>query len=104
MNVKYVDLTTNVRFDMPTVAESGVPGYEFDVLCGMVVPGGTPRPIMQKANSEIVRLLKSPAIRDRFASIGLEPLGSTPEAFRDLIRREVPKWKKIAGQANIQVE
>ena len=88
--------------DIPTIAESGVPGYQFDVWYGMVFPGGTPRPIVLKANAEIVRLLKSPAIRDRFSGLGLEPLGSTPEEFRDLIRREIPMWHKVAKQANIQ--
>ena len=90
--------------DLPTVAESGFPGFEFDVWYGMVFPGGTPRPIVMKANAEIVRLLKSPVLRDRFTSAGLEPLGGTPEEFRDLIRREIPIWHKVAKQANIKVE
>jgi len=90
--------------DLPTVAESGFPGFEFDVWYGMVFPGGTPRPIVMKANTEIVRLLKTPAIRDRFVASGLEPSGSTPEEFRDIIRREIPIWHKVAKQANIKVE
>src|SRR5688572_1811767 len=90
--------------DIPTVAESGFPGFEFDVWYGMVFPGGTPRPIVMKANAEIVKLLKTPVIRDRFVSAGLEPSGSTPEQFRDIIRREIPIWHKVAKQANIKVE
>jgi tripartite-type tricarboxylate transporter receptor subunit TctC len=90
--------------DLPTVAESGFPGFEFDVWYGMVFPGGTPQPIVTKANSEIVKLLKTPAIRDRFTASGLEPRSSTPEEFRDIIRREIPIWNKVAKQANIRVE
>jgi tripartite-type tricarboxylate transporter receptor subunit TctC len=90
--------------EIPTVAESGFPGFEFDVWYGMVFPGGTPRSIVMKANAEIVKLLKTPAVRDRFVGAGLEPSGSTPEAFRDLIRREIPIWHKVAKQAKIKVE
>ena len=90
--------------ELPTVAESGVPGYDFTVWYGMVFPGGTPRPIVAKANSEIVRLLNSPVVRERFSSLGLEAAPTTPEEFRDLIRREVPKWHKVARQANIQLD
>ena len=88
--------------EIPTIAESGVPGYEFDVWYGMVFPGRTPQPLVLKANAEIVRLLKSPAVRDRFTSLGLEPLGSTPEEFRDQIRREIPRWHKVVKEAKIQ--
>ena len=90
--------------ELPTVAESGLPGFEFDVWYGMVFPGGTPRAIVTKTNTEIVRLLKVPAIRERFLAVGLEPVTNTPEEFRELIRREVPRWKKIAQQAKIQVD
>ena len=90
--------------DLPTVAESGYPGFEFDVWYGMVFPGGTPRPIVAKANTEIVKLLKSPVVRDRFIASGLEPRSTTPEEFRDIIRREIPIWHKVAKQANIKLE
>ena len=90
--------------ELPTVAESGVPGFAFDVWYGMVFPGGTPRPIVVKANAEIVRLLKSSTMRERFAGGGLEPSGSTPEEFRDLIRREIPMWHKVAKEAKIKIE
>ena len=90
--------------ELPTIAESGVPGFEFDVWYGMVFPGGTPRSIVTKTNVEIVRLLKSPVVRERFAAVGLEPISNTPDEFANLIRREVPRWKKIAQQAKIQVD
>jgi tripartite-type tricarboxylate transporter receptor subunit TctC len=90
--------------ELPTIAESGVPGYAFDVWYGLVFPGGTPRALVTKTNAEIGKLLKSPTLRERYAAGGLEPLTSTPEEFRDLIRREVPIWKEVARQAKVKVD
>ncbi|MEQ1776087.1 MAG: tripartite tricarboxylate transporter substrate-binding protein, partial [Burkholderiales bacterium] len=90
--------------EIPTVAESGLPGYEFDVWYGMVLPGGTPRAIVQKTSVEIVRLLKTPVLRERFTAAGLEPLGSTSEAFVGQLQREIPTWRRVAKEANIQVD
>jgi tripartite-type tricarboxylate transporter receptor subunit TctC len=90
--------------ELPTVAESGVPGFAFDVWYGLVFPGGTPRAIVQKTNAEIRNALAAPGLRERFAAGGLEPLSSTPEEFRDLIQREVPRWKEVARQAKIQLD
>jgi tripartite-type tricarboxylate transporter receptor subunit TctC len=90
--------------DIPTIAESALPGFEFDVWYGMVMPGGTPRAIVTKANAEIVRLLADPVIKQRFAAVGVEARSSTPEAFRDLLKREIPIWHKVAKQANIRIE
>ena len=95
---------SSVAPELPTVAETALPGFEFDVWYGIVFPGGTPRPIVSKTNTEIVRLLKTAAIRERFLAVGLEPVTNTPEEFASLIRREVPRWKKIADQAKIQVD
>jgi tripartite-type tricarboxylate transporter receptor subunit TctC len=90
--------------DLPTIAESGVPGYAFDVWYGLVYTGGTPQAIVRKANAEIVRMLKSPEIASRFAAAGVEPLTSTPEEFAKIIREEIPKWTKVARAAKIRVD
>ena len=89
---------------MPTVAESGVPGYAFDVWYGFVFPGGTPVAIVRKANAGVVKRLKSPEVSNRFAKVGVEPQTGTPEAFRDLIQREVVTWGKVVKAANIKVQ
>ena len=81
-----------------------MPGFEFDVWYGMVLPGGTPRAIVQKTSAEIVRLLKTPALRERFVMAGLEPLGSSPEAFSGQLQREIPNWRRVAKEARIQVD
>jgi len=90
--------------EVPTVAESGVPGYSFDVWYGLCFPGGTPQPIVRKAHAEVVKQLKSPEVRTRFASAGVEPQTNTPEAFAELIQREVVTWSKVVKAANIKVE
>jgi tripartite-type tricarboxylate transporter receptor subunit TctC len=90
--------------DLPTVAEAGVPGFEFDVWYGMVFPGGTPRAIVSKVNADIVKVLKSPALTQRFSAAGVEPLGSTAQEFTDLIKRDSPKWQRVVKAANITIE
>ena len=90
--------------EVPTVAESGVPGYEFDVWYGLVFPGGTPQPIVRKAHAEVVKQLKSPEVSARFAGAGVEPQTNTPEQFAGLIQREVVTWGKVVKAANIKVE
>jgi tripartite-type tricarboxylate transporter receptor subunit TctC len=90
--------------DMPTVAESGIPEYAFDVWYGLVFPGGTPRAIVAKTNAEVVRLLGSAEVSKRFAGAGVEPVTNTPEAFARMIADEIPKWQKVVKAANIRVE
>ena len=90
--------------EVPTVAESGIPGYQFDVWYGLVFPGGTPAAIVKKTNLEVVRLLKSPEVSSRFAGAGVEPITNTPEAFAKMIRDEIPNWHKVVKAAGIKVE
>jgi tripartite-type tricarboxylate transporter receptor subunit TctC len=90
--------------EVPTVAEAGVPGYDFNVWYGMMATGGTPRPIVMKLAGEISRMLKAPIVLERFATAGLEPVSNTPDEFAALLQREIPEWRKIAKAANIRVE
>jgi len=90
--------------DVPTVAESGVPGYAFDVWYGMLFPAGTPRAIIAKTNAAINRALKSPALAQRFAGVGVEPAGTAPEEFAQMLQSEIAKWRKVVAEANIRLE
>jgi tripartite-type tricarboxylate transporter receptor subunit TctC len=90
--------------EVPTVAESGVPGYAFDVWYGMLFPARTPRAVVDKASGEINRVLKSPLLGQRFAAVGLEPAGSTPEEFARMIRSELARWRKVVKESSIRVE
>jgi tripartite-type tricarboxylate transporter receptor subunit TctC len=107
--LKALAVTTSKRSaampSLPTVAEAGVPGYSFDVWYGMMFPGGTPRAIVMKTHGEINRLLKSPALAERYAAGGIEPLSSaSPEEFAALIKSELPRWHDVVRKANIKVE
>ena len=78
--------------------------YAFDVWYGLVFTGGTPRAIVQKANAEIVKMLKSPDMNKRFLTQGVEPLTSTPQEFAARIASEIANWRKVVKAANIKVE
>ncbi len=90
--------------ELPTVAESGVPGYEFDVWYGIAATGGTPREIVARANAEVLKVLKSPAVGGRFSSAGIEMATSTPEELVKRVGREIQQWQKVVKAAGIRVE
>ncbi len=90
--------------EIPTVMESGIPGYVFDVWYGMLLPGRAPPAIVNKLNTEINRALKSPALVQRFAAAGLDAAGNKPDEFSRQIREEVVKWRKVVAAANIKVD
>ncbi len=89
---------------VPTVAESGVPGYEVNVWFGMQLPAGTPKPLVERMNRDIVRVLKEPEVIKKFRDQGVEVIASTPAAFSQLLQSEVVKWTQVIRDANIKVE
>lgn len=89
---------------LPTLQEAGVPRYEVTGWYGVVAPARTPRSIIGKLNTEIVRLLHAAEIVGKLAAAGFEPVGSTPEQFGVHIRSEIGKWAKVIKEANIRVE
>ena len=90
--------------DVPTVAESGVPGYVFDVWYGLVFPANTPRAIVDKMQAEVVKVLASAEVAKRFSAAGVEPQTSTPAAFAETIRSEIVTWRKVVSAANIRID
>ena len=89
---------------VPTVAESGVPGYEVNVWFGMQVPAGTPKPVVDRLNRDIVQLLKEPDVVSRFRDQGVEVVASSPAEFSQLVHKEVVKWTQLIKDANIRIE
>ena len=87
--------------DVPTVAESGVPGYEYSTWYGLLAPRGTPRAIVEKLNQATVGVLNSPKTRERYVSQGLTPIPSTSAQFSAYLRSETEKWTKVVRAANI---
>jgi tripartite-type tricarboxylate transporter receptor subunit TctC len=90
--------------ELPTIAEAGIPSYAFDVWYGLTFTGGTPRAIVRKAHADVVKVLQAPDVSARFAGAGVEPLTSSPEAFAEMIRLEIPKWTKVARAAKVRVD
>ena len=80
---------------VPTVAEAGLPGYELSPWFAVYMPAGTPKPIVAKINAAIVEAMKLPEVKTRFAAIGAEPIGSTPEQLAAHLDAEMVKWGKI---------
>lgn len=90
--------------DIPTVAESGVPGYKFDIWYGLVYPGGTAREIVAKTHAAVQSLLRAPEVAKRFTGAGVEPQTNAPDAFAAMIKQEIITWRKVVRAANIPVE
>jgi tripartite-type tricarboxylate transporter receptor subunit TctC len=90
--------------DVPTVAESGVPGYETGSWYGVVAPAGTPKPIVGRLAQEIAAISKSPEVNHRLVEDAAIPVGSTPEEFGAFIRKELARWAKVVQQGHISVE
>ena len=101
-------VTTAVRVpslpDVPTVAESGIPGFEWDQWYGLFVPAKTPRPIVNQLSKEMARVLALPAIRERLAVRGSVPKPSTPEEFDKFVRVEVARIGKAIRDGGIKLE
>lgn len=90
--------------DVPTVAEAGVPGYESTSWTGMLAPGGTPRPIVDKLYASASAALRDPHVKDLLVKTGADIVGNTPDVFAQKIREDVVKWAKVIKAAGIHVK
>jgi tripartite-type tricarboxylate transporter receptor subunit TctC len=90
--------------ELPTVAESGVPGFEVTTMYGISAPAKTPRAIIDRLHAEIVRALNSPELRQRLIEAGADPVGNTPEEYTAFIKSEIAKWAKVIQSAGIKGE
>lgn len=90
--------------EMPTIAESGVPGYEVTTWYGVSAPAKTPRPIVDRLHGEIVKALKSPDFAARLKDQGADPVGNTPEQATAYVQNEIAKWAKVIKAAGIKGE
>ncbi len=90
--------------DVPTMAESGLPGQESETLQGMLVPAGTPAAVVRRLHAEVVKILAQPDTRDRIAALGFDIIASSPQEFAAQIKTEVAKWTRVVKEAGIKVE
>jgi tripartite-type tricarboxylate transporter receptor subunit TctC len=90
--------------NVPTVAESGVPGYEVMSWQAIYAPAGTPAPIVQRLHDEVGKILQQPDMRERLAKLGMEPGAMTPAQLGEFQRAEIAKWAQVVKAANVKVD
>jgi tripartite-type tricarboxylate transporter receptor subunit TctC len=90
--------------DLPTVAEAALPGYDAGVWYALLAPAGTPRDIVSKLNTEILRALAHPDMKAVLSRASIEPVGSTPEELTRFMKSEIAKWAKVVKDANVHVD
>ncbi len=90
--------------DVPTIAESGVPGFESGSWQGVIAPAGTPAEIVAKLNAEIARIVGTPEMRENLGKQGAEVRTTTPAEFETFIRSEKTRWAKVVKDANVKID
>ncbi|WP_119153924.1 Bug family tripartite tricarboxylate transporter substrate binding protein [Caldimonas tepidiphila] len=90
--------------EVPTVAESGFPGFDADQWYGFVAPAGTPAAAVARLNAEINKILQTPAVAEQLATEGAIPTPTSPQAFGDLIAREIPRWAEVVKAGNVKAD
>ena len=89
---------------VPTFIEQGVSGFDVSSWVGIMAPAKTPRAVIDKLNAAIVAVLKEPDVRERFATLGIEPVGNTPEQFGEQIKVDLARWQKVVEAARIKLD
>jgi tripartite-type tricarboxylate transporter receptor subunit TctC len=104
--LKALAVTSDKRYaglpDVPTVSESGVPGYQASSWNAVAAPAKTPKAVIERLNREVNAAVKAPEVRKRLGELGVEARGSTPEALRELLVSEIAKWKAVIERAKIE--
>jgi tripartite-type tricarboxylate transporter receptor subunit TctC len=90
--------------NVPTIAESGVPGYDSTVWYAMLAPANTPREVVTRINTELLQILKDPSFKSMMSLNGIEPIGSSPEGLTSYINKETIKWSKVIKSAGIKAD
>jgi tripartite-type tricarboxylate transporter receptor subunit TctC len=90
--------------DVPTITEAGFPGADFITWNGVHVPAQTPKATIAKLNAELDRLLKLPEVRERMQTLGLDPVGGTPEAFAAFVKADIARWAKVIKESGTRAE
>jgi len=106
--MKMLAVTTAKRMslfpEVPTLAESGMPGFEVGAWQGVMVPAATPRLVIERLNAEIVKALQNPELRAKLAAQGAEPLGSTPAEYGAYVKKELARWGQVVKASGVSIE
>ena len=88
--------------EFPTVAESGLPGFEANTWFGCLAPAGTPADVIGRLNAEAARALSTLAVKERMAGMGLFVVANKPEEFAELLKKEIPRWAKVVKDSGVK--
>jgi tripartite-type tricarboxylate transporter receptor subunit TctC len=106
--IRALGLSSDTRWpaapEIPTIAEAGMPGFVSGSWAGLLAPGGTPRPLVDRLSAEVAKVVRTPDTRTRIIELGAEPIGNTPDEFRKFMEAEVARWGKVITQAKIRIE
>jgi len=106
--IKALGVTSKARSPLlpgtPTMAESGLQGYDVEIWYGLLAPGATPRSIVGRLHAEFTRALQVPEVRERLTALGLEPIGSTPAQFGAYLNAEILKWEKVVKASGARAD
>ena len=90
--------------DVPTISEAGLPGFHVGSWYGFLAPAGTPKPIIDKLNAEMVKAIRSQELRERFAAVGADSVGDSPSDFAAFIRADLKKWEKVVRATGVKAD
>jgi tripartite-type tricarboxylate transporter receptor subunit TctC len=90
--------------DVPTFQESGLPGFDVSSWVGIFAPAKTPQPVVEKLQRELQAALRTPFVRERYATLGIEPVGNAPREFLEQVRADLLRWAEVVKSANVKVE
>ena len=89
--------------EVPTVAEAGVPGYEATIWLGLMAPAATPRPVLDKLNAEVIKVINAPEVKENWGKQGAVPMGMSVDEFGKFLREDVQKWSKLVKETGMKV-
>jgi len=90
--------------EVPTAAEAGVPGYEATIWLGLMAPAGTPRPVLDKLNAEVIKVINAPEVKENWSKQGAVPMGMPVDEFAKFLREDVQKWSKLVKDTGMKVD
>ena len=90
--------------ELPTISESALPGYDLTIWVGLLAPGGTPRPIVERLSKAVLTVLNTPEMRERLAGQGAEPVGDRPDEFAAYIKTELTRWAAVVNASGAKAE
>jgi tripartite-type tricarboxylate transporter receptor subunit TctC len=106
--VRAIAVTTAQRWpgepDIPTVAESGVPGYEVSGWFGLLAPAGTPPAVLKTLQQAVAEAVRQPDVNKQLLGLGAQPVANTPEAFASVVQADVAKWREVVKKAGIKLD